>query len=159
MLLLRHLCSTVSVMMASSDGACRFRFEAVPNFFFDYAETAQQNADFRATTLPLLGLIDRSYETGSTTAEGDGRELWERFRGYVRELNTRSPGPTAYKVLYITRHGLGYHNVFEAQVGREAWNVSASARQSCVCRLMKPGSMVAPGWRRQHHLGGFAAER
>jgi len=42
----------------------------------------------------------------------------------VDKLNEHSAPDEQYKVLYFGRHGEGYHNVAEAQYGREAWDVS-----------------------------------
>ncbi|KAN0066845.1 putative phosphoglycerate mutase [Elaphomyces granulatus] len=109
--------------MAGIDAAYHFKFQAVPGFFVDFTENG---ASFRATTLPRLGLIERSYETDGIAMEIDGtgndKMPWERFRDYVDHLNGQNAASTTYKVLYITRHGLGYHNSFESKVGRDMWN-------------------------------------
>lgn len=114
--------------MAGNETSCHFEFQALPGFFVNFTEKAQQDPFFQARTLPGLGLLDRPYETDNITrsdkSQENFRKPWERFRVYVEHLNGQYPGSTIYKVLYITRHGLGYHNVFESRVGRDAWNVS-----------------------------------
>lgn len=113
--------------MASKDALCSFKFQAVPNFFVDYTEMVRQSPSFRATTLPGLGLTEQNYDTDGTAkanhSPGNDKKHWERFRDYIEYLNGQTPASTMYKVLYITRHGLGYHNVFESEVGRDMWNV------------------------------------
>ena len=47
----------------------------------------------------------------------------KRFENYINDLNARSAGKVQYKLIYLARHGQGYHNVKEAQVGRLAWEV------------------------------------
>lgn len=102
---------------------CYYQFRAIPEIFVDYAKKASNDPMFRATTLPSLGIIERKYPTDDQVAFGYSKP-WARLKTYVEHLNEQESGQTSYKILYITRHGLGYHNVFEAEVGREAWNVS-----------------------------------
>lgn len=114
-------------MMAANEATCRFSFQALPEFFFDYFGAAKHDSAFRATTLPAFGLIDRHYDSSnrcdSKTLHVNTQKPWQRFQAYIEHLNDQGPDFTTYKVLYITRHGLGYHNVYETKVGRDAWNV------------------------------------
>lgn len=122
-----QVCPLLFAAMAGRDAACHFKFQAKPGFFVDFTEETRHGASFRATTLPGLGLIERHYETDGIAKAIDGagndKMPWERFRDYVDHLNGQNAASTTYKVLYITRHGLGYHNSFESKVGRDAWNV------------------------------------
>lgn len=122
-----QVCALVFAAMASRDAACHFKFQAVPGFFVDFSEKSRHDPSFRATTLPRLGLIERDYEIDGIVKAMNGTENdkmpWERFRDYVDYLNGQDAASTTYKVLYITRHGLGYHNSFESKVGSDAWNV------------------------------------
>ena len=43
----------------------------------------------------------------------------------VEALNKSSPPGVSYKLLYLVRHGLGFHNVAIANMGAQAWNVRA----------------------------------
>jgi hypothetical protein len=108
-----------------------FRFHALPGFFTEFSEECKADRKFHATTQPLLGLIDRRYDTDTIPDPGVGsghqpRKPWDRFRAYVEHLNETSPKEVKYKVLYLTRHGLGYHNLVHAKVGDDAWNVRIS---------------------------------
>lgn len=59
--------------------------------------------------------------------EQKGKETqWQRFAHEVRRLNRESGRGVQYKVLYLGRHGEGYHNVAEAYYGTPAWDVCSS---------------------------------
>lgn len=49
---------------------------------------------------------------------------WQRFEHYIQNLNAAAPSGTSYKVLYLGRHGQGYHNVAESRYGTTLWEVS-----------------------------------
>ena len=72
-----------------------------------------------------FGLIDRAYEYDAKGSPDDEKKSqWERFENQVYQLNRRSGRHVQYKVLYLGRHGEGYHNVAEAFYGTPAWDVS-----------------------------------
>lgn len=48
---------------------------------------------------------------------------WERFYHQVKWLNKHSPVNVEYKVLFMGRHGEGWHNAAESLYGTPAWNV------------------------------------
>jgi hypothetical protein len=79
--------------------------------------------EFRATTRPSLGLLERSYPTDNNSQEGVAQDQWSRFQHYIKSLNNEDPENKRYKLLYLIRHGQGVHNVKETEVGREEWNV------------------------------------
>jgi broad specificity phosphatase PhoE len=69
-----------------------------------------------------LGLINRGYPT-DTFFDPDGTKTqWQRFEHYVRWLNSNSQDGETYKVLYLARHGEGWHNIQEAKVGTRLWD-------------------------------------
>ena len=49
----------------------------------------------------------------------------QKFEHYVWRLNRGSGRNVQYKVLYLGRHGEGYHNVAESYYGTPLWNVRA----------------------------------
>lgn len=100
----------------------RWKFHAVPGFFASPAEIAQRCPNGRFITQPSLGLLPREYPTDARGPSLDVRD-WERFAHHVRCLNRDAPPRVAYKVLYLTRHGFGYHNQKHAEVGTKAWDV------------------------------------
>jgi hypothetical protein len=66
---------------------------------------------------------------------------WQRFEHYVDHL-TKTCGKTEqYKVIYMGRHGEGYHNVAEAFYGTQAWDVrqmpGLGEESDCVLTLVQ----------------------
>ncbi|ORY82331.1 histidine phosphatase superfamily [Leucosporidium creatinivorum] len=57
-----------------------------------------------------LGLIDKT------------AKRWENLQDHINALNRGSDSLTAYKLIYIARHGQGYHNLAESTYGTPAWN-------------------------------------
>lgn len=98
----------------------KWKFTAVPGVFTNLAEVQRQNVDVRITTQPHLGLLPRAYPTD--TPDGDAKD-WARFANYVRSLNRDAAPGEAYKVMYLTRHGFGYHNKKHTEVGTVEWDV------------------------------------
>ncbi|KAI5866129.1 phosphoglycerate mutase-like protein [Durotheca rogersii] len=76
---------------------------------FDYAEVN-------------YGLIERPYLTDNEFDPKGEKTQWERFAYYVNTLNLESDKNTQYKVLFMARHGEGYHNAAESYYGTPAWN-------------------------------------
>lgn len=73
-----------------------------------------------------FGLIKRTYETDGDFDPNSKKTQWERFAYYVDHLRQTSAGKTDYKILYLGRHGEGFHNVAEAFFGTAAWDVRFS---------------------------------
>lgn len=104
--------------------ASKWRFQAEPDVFVELADLEDQYPLQKVTTQPSLGLIPgKEYPTDNP--ESSDQRDWVRFEAYVRSLNRNSPDNVSYKVLYLTRHGFGFHNKCHQDVGTEAWNVSA----------------------------------
>jgi hypothetical protein len=55
---------------------------------------------------------------------------WKQLSDEVQRLNANAPPGTLYKLLYIGRHGEGWHNLAERKYGRQAWDVSAENAQA-----------------------------
>ncbi|KAH6682248.1 putative phosphoglycerate mutase [Plectosphaerella plurivora] len=100
------------------------KFSLVPGFFVDLLEKSRQDPAAKITTQPNLGLLDRSSWPGnvSQSTSDDSKTSWELLADHVARLNQAASGSTKYKVLFVTRHGQGYHNTMEAKVGTEAWD-------------------------------------
>jgi broad specificity phosphatase PhoE len=47
---------------------------------------------------------------------------WQRFANVVSSLNAKAPKNVDYKVLFLGRHGEGWHNAAESYYGTPAWN-------------------------------------
>lgn len=95
-------------------------------FLQDEPSTNATTFDFMTTN---FGLIDRSYPYESTIA-GKEHNLtsWQRFTRQVSYFNLHASRDTEYKVLYMGRHGDGYHNDAQAYYGTPAWNCYYSIR-------------------------------
>ena len=74
-----------------------------------------------------MGLLNRTYDTDATFDPRGQKTHWERFAYYIKSLNDHSDKDTQYKVLYLARHGEGYHNVAQAYYGSECCAVRAVA--------------------------------
>lgn len=68
-----------------------------------------------------FGLIDREYDTDSEFDPERTKTQWQRFAKYVEHL--RQTSDVDYRVLYMGRHGQGYHNVAESYYGQKEWDV------------------------------------
>jgi hypothetical protein len=48
---------------------------------------------------------------------------WTSFTKHIRHLNTECAASESIKVLWLGRHGQGWHNVAETKYGTKAWDV------------------------------------
>lgn len=118
----------------------KWQFSVVPGVFRDF--TDEDRPDGKLPTQPRLALVHQDYPPAAGGAaaatngvtngvangtngvsETDYTQDWPRFAEYVRSLNKQAPEGVRYKVLYMTRHGVGYHNQKSVEVGVEAWDV------------------------------------
>nr|POF23953.1 putative phosphoglycerate mutase [Quercus suber] len=86
-------------------------------FLQDVASTNATSFDYSTTN---FGLINRTYD--STQGSKGPLTQWQQFERQVEALNAAAPFNTAYKVLFLGRHGEGYHNAAESFYGTPAWN-------------------------------------
>jgi hypothetical protein len=79
-----------------------------------------------------FGLIDREYATDEGFDPEGSKTQWERFAKWVRHLNARCHGDdkTHHKLLFMGRHGEGWHNAAESYYGTPAWNVCLAPSSS-----------------------------
>ncbi|KAK0255797.1 putative aminophospholipid-translocase [Friedmanniomyces endolithicus] len=83
----------------------------------DNPTTNASTFDYTATN---FGLINRTYP--STDGLTANLTQWQKFEAQVNALNAAAPLNTAYKVLFMGRHGEGVHNAAESYYGTPAWN-------------------------------------
>ena len=76
------------------------------------------------TTTLSLGLLNRTYGTDLQFDPDKKKTQWQRFEYFVQHLNEENPGKVKYTVIYLARHGQGYHNVMESLVGTAAWEAT-----------------------------------
>ncbi|KAI5917152.1 histidine phosphatase superfamily [Camillea tinctor] len=89
--------------------------------FFQQDDPATDASTFDYTT-SNFGLINRTYPTDAQFDPHNRRTQWERFAYYVDSLNRDCDNNSQYKVLFMARHGEGYHNAAESYYGTPAWN-------------------------------------
>ncbi|TVY65628.1 putative phosphoglycerate mutase [Lachnellula suecica] len=78
--------------------------------YFQQDDPTTDDHGFDYTTTNF-GLIDRAYDADAESDKGR-KTQWERFENEVARLNHESGPRTQYKVLYMGRHGEGYHNCY-----------------------------------------------
>ncbi|KAM0326700.1 hypothetical protein ACHAQA_006571 [Verticillium albo-atrum] len=98
------------------------KFTSVPGYFQqDDAATNPTGFDYATTN---FGLLDRSYPTDKHFDPAGEKSQWQRFENWVSYLNSgcHKDGSVQYKVLFMGRHGEGWHNSAESFYGTPAWN-------------------------------------
>lgn len=110
--------------------------------FFQQSSAGYNNSDRGSERDPLehsFGLVDTSHER------------WSRFQTELDRLNEQSDKHTAYKVLFVARHGQGWHNVAESKYGSAAWNLHWSMEYGDGNMTWGPDPELTPLGRRQAH--------
>ncbi|KAK5070575.1 putative phosphoglycerate mutase pmu1 [Lithohypha guttulata] len=112
---------------ASSRVNTHYSFTA-PGSYFLPSLPSTDPATFDPTTTNF-GLISQSYESDSSLPLlhfGDhhvGKPTdWQRFDHHLKTLNTQADANASYHILYLARHGQGYHNLAESYYGPAAWD-------------------------------------
>lgn len=130
--------------MANSPSEFHFNITTVPGYFMqDDPDTDPDTFDYVYLSSPQFmkkrsiinnisicqvksnfGLIQRDYDSDED-AELKNRETtqWQRFEHHLRQLNHNSHPDVSYRLLFLGRHGEGYHNVAEDEYGTKAWDV------------------------------------
>ncbi|MCJ1430630.1 hypothetical protein MMC29_008548 [Sticta canariensis] len=112
---------------------------------FDYADV-----DF--------GLIDRAYDTDAEFDPGNKKTQWQRFEHQVLRLNCQSGKHVQYKLLYMGRHGEGYHNVAEAFYGTPAWDCYWSELDGNSTSNWSDAHLTEKGIQQAQKANGFWAQ-
>ncbi|KAF5851060.1 hypothetical protein GGP41_010735 [Bipolaris sorokiniana] len=73
-------------------------------------------------TASNFGLINRTYPTDATCPDGKKSTQWQRLAHYISTLNKQSARNERYSLVFMGRHGEGFHNVAESYYGTPAWN-------------------------------------
>lgn len=87
--------------------------------------TSPTDFDFIGTN---FGLINRTYSYDSESPNGpkspkdDKETQWQRLARYIKALNKEAPKNERYVLLFMARHGEGFHNAAESYFGTPAWN-------------------------------------
>ncbi|PNH43810.1 hypothetical protein VD0004_g3722 [Verticillium dahliae] len=97
-------------------------FTSVPGYFQqDDLATNPTGFDYATTN---FGLIDREYPTDKHFDPKGEKSQWQRFEAWLSYLNSgcHKDGSVTYKILFMGRHGEGWHNAAESFYGTPAWN-------------------------------------
>ncbi|KAF8559453.1 hypothetical protein OG21DRAFT_736599 [Imleria badia] len=70
----------------------------------------ESEVNLNAAIPPRFGLKD------------DSDDRWVKFQGEIERLNASAPSGTQYKVIFLGRHGEGYHNVAMDKYTTEEWS-------------------------------------
>ncbi|KAF9894529.1 hypothetical protein FE257_006414 [Aspergillus nanangensis] len=96
------------------------KFSTVSGYFMqDESSTDPDTFDFVSSN---FGLISRAYDSDPDQDPEKQKSQWDRFGHHVDQLNHDSDQGTNYRVLFMGRHGEGYHNVAEQYYGTKAWD-------------------------------------
>merc|ERR1711939_168036 len=112
-----------------------YKYTTLRGYFLqDDPQTKAQTFDFMKTN---FGLVQRPYDSDeSLPNKGRGMTPWQRFENHVTSLNhaakqkrhgSEQGSHVRYKLLFLGRHGNGYHNIAERYYGNEAWDCHFSA--------------------------------
>jgi len=101
-----------------------FAFTAPTSYFLPSLPTTNP-VTFNPTTTNF-GLIPQPYDSDSSLESRHSDDTpptdWQRFAHHISSLNNDAPAGTSYYVLYLSRHGQGYHNLAEAYYGTQSWD-------------------------------------
>lgn len=111
---------STGVADSSKTSASYITYSTVTGYFLqDEPSTNASTFNFMTTN---FGLINRTYPADTTLHSNHNLTQWQRFKHQVTQLNREAPRGTEYKLLYMGRHGDGYHNDAQAYYGTPAWN-------------------------------------
>ncbi|KAJ5135795.1 uncharacterized protein N7515_005073 [Penicillium bovifimosum] len=100
--------------------AATINYSTVTGYFMqDEESTDASKFDY---TSENFGLINRTYPVDNKLKGHKSLTQWERFHHQVTQLNDEAPNHIEYKVLFLGRHGEGWHNTAESYYGTPAWN-------------------------------------
>ncbi|KAM3510544.1 hypothetical protein MY11210_005797 [Beauveria gryllotalpidicola] len=85
-------------------------FSVPEGYFDDCVSLAAQMPESRLTTRPLFALTPRAYPSDAANSD---KPPWARFVEHVHALNREAPDNVSYKIMFLTRHGQGFHNVLK----------------------------------------------
>lgn len=111
---------SLSVADSSKTPSSYINYTTVTGYFLqDEPSTNASTFNFMTRN---FGLINRTYPADTTLHSHHNLTQWQRFKHQVTQLNHEAPPGTEYRLLYMGRHGDGYHNDAQAYYGTPAWN-------------------------------------
>ncbi|OQV03586.1 hypothetical protein CLAIMM_08609 [Cladophialophora immunda] len=113
-----RLATSLLLGSAFSTVSAYIQYSTVTGYFLqDDNATNATTFDYTATN---FGLINQSYPTDPSNAAS--LTQWQRFALVIANLTKSAPSNVQYKLLFMGRHGEGWHNAAESYYGTPAWN-------------------------------------
>jgi broad specificity phosphatase PhoE len=110
------LLALTSAASATLHQKTHINYTVVPGIFVqDDPATVASGFNFTAVN---FGLINRTYPSDTRKPATQ----WQRLAKYVSSLNSKGKSNERYTLLFLGRHGEGYHNAAETYFGTPAWN-------------------------------------
>lgn len=107
-----------SSMVDAASHKKQIKYEVVTGIFQqDENSTDPSTFDFIGSN---FGLINRTYPSDPKTPDSKYATQWQRLNKYIKTLNKEKR--TRYTLLFMGRHGEGFHNAAESYFGTPAWN-------------------------------------
>ena len=115
-LLLYGFLAAASIVEAASQKK-EIKYEVVTGIFQqDDNNTNPNTFNFMSSN---FGLINRTYPSDPTTPDRKYVTQWQRLAKYIKSLNKEKK--SRYSILFLGRHGEGFHNAAESFFGTPAW--------------------------------------
>jgi broad specificity phosphatase PhoE len=115
-----HLPTPTLLTTKTSTKPTTHNIYTAPTLFFTQSLPTTNSSLFEPLS-SSLGLIPQPYDTDSDLPPGTPQ--WTRFLYKLHTLNTNSSSSSiSYRLLILTRHGEGWHNVAERFFGTERWD-------------------------------------
>lgn len=100
--------------------AISLSYSIVPGIFQqDSKATDASTFNFTASN---FGLINRTYPGDPSCPDHKHATQWQRLTHYISSLNKKAMKSERYRLLFMGRHGEGFHNAAESYFGTPAWN-------------------------------------
>jgi broad specificity phosphatase PhoE len=115
--LLYGLLAAASLVDAASQKK-QIKYEVVTGIFQQDDNATDPNTFNFVTS--NFGLINRTYPSDPKTPDSKYSTQWQRLNKYIKTLNKEKK--TRYSLLFLGRHGEGFHNAAETYFGTPAWN-------------------------------------
>ncbi|KAF2727387.1 phosphoglycerate mutase-like protein [Polyplosphaeria fusca] len=118
--LLAALASLVGVSASANHHKSHTNYTVVPGVFLQ--DDPATNASAFNFTASNFGLINRDYPSDSSCPDRKHKTQWQRLAHYIKTLNSHAKRNERYSLLFMGRHGEGFHNAAESYFGTPAWN-------------------------------------
>lgn len=121
-------------------------------FLQDDPATDASTFNFTASN---FGLINQTYPSDSTCPDSKHATGWQRLAHYISRLNHLAPKTERYTLLFLGRHGEGYHNAAESFFGTPAWNCYWSERDGNDTTTWADAQLTPTGVQQAHAAHRF----